>query len=50
MRPEKLYLVDIVEAAEAIQRFCYAKNEKDFLSVIKKQVSQILTDEYLGDE
>ncbi len=31
MRPEKLYLLDIVEAAEAIQRFCEPINEDIFL-------------------
>ena len=31
MRPEKLYLLDIVEAAEAIQRFCEPINEEIFL-------------------
>ncbi len=46
MRPEKLYLLDIVEAADAIQRFCDSTNEDDFLHVIKDQITQILTDEY----
>jgi uncharacterized protein with HEPN domain len=31
MRPEKLYLLDIVEAAEAISRFCEPVGEDDFL-------------------
>ncbi len=31
MRPEKLYLVDIIEAAESIQRFIDAIDEPDFL-------------------
>ena len=31
MRPEKLYLVDIVEAAEAIRRFCTPISEEEFL-------------------
>lgn len=31
MRPEKLYLLDIIEAAEAIQRFCHAINEDCFV-------------------
>jgi uncharacterized protein with HEPN domain len=31
MRPEKLYLTDIVEAADAIQRFCRGRNYDDFL-------------------
>jgi uncharacterized protein with HEPN domain len=31
MRPEKLYLLDIVEAAEAIGRFCEAIGEDQFL-------------------
>lgn len=31
MRPEKLYLLDIVEAAEAIQRFCAPISEDAFL-------------------
>jgi uncharacterized protein with HEPN domain len=31
MRPEKLYLVDIVEAADAIQRFIAPLDEADFL-------------------
>jgi uncharacterized protein with HEPN domain len=30
MRPEKLYLVDIVEAAEAISRFCAPISEEEF--------------------
>jgi uncharacterized protein with HEPN domain len=30
MRPEKLYLLDIVEAAEAISRFCENLSEDDF--------------------
>jgi uncharacterized protein with HEPN domain len=32
MRPEKLYLTDIVEAADAIQRFCTGRNYEDFLN------------------
>jgi uncharacterized protein with HEPN domain len=32
MRPERLYLEDIVEAIEAIQRFLGGKTEDDFLS------------------
>jgi len=31
MRPEKLYLTDIVEAADAIERFCGATNHEGFL-------------------
>lgn len=31
MRPEKLYLLDIVEAAEAIYRFCMPVGEDQFL-------------------
>jgi uncharacterized protein with HEPN domain len=31
MRPEKLYLVDILEAADAIQRFIAHLSEDDFL-------------------
>ena len=31
MRPEKLYLVDIVEAADAIRRFIAPVNEAEFL-------------------
>jgi uncharacterized protein with HEPN domain len=31
MRPEKLYLLDIVEAAEAIGRFCEQVDEEQFL-------------------
>ena len=31
MRPEKLYLLDIVEAAEAIRRFCEPFTEEEFL-------------------
>ena len=31
MRPEKLYLLDIVEAADAIQRFCALVDEGEFL-------------------
>ena len=31
MRPEKLYLLDIVEAADAIRRFCEPVKESDFL-------------------
>jgi uncharacterized protein with HEPN domain len=31
MRPEKLYLLDIVEATEAISRFCEPVGEDDFL-------------------
>jgi uncharacterized protein with HEPN domain len=31
MRPEKLYLVDILEAAEAIERFCVPISEEEFL-------------------
>lgn len=31
MRPEKLYLLDIVEAAEAIARFCEPVGEDEFL-------------------
>jgi len=31
MRPEKLYLLDIIEAAEAISRFCETIHEDDFL-------------------
>ncbi len=31
MRSEKLYLIDILEAADAIQRFCTGKNFNDFL-------------------
>lgn len=30
MRPEKLYLIDIVEAAEAIQRFVGSQSKEDF--------------------
>ena len=30
MRPEKLYLLDIVEAADAIQRFCALVDEGEF--------------------
>ena len=31
MRSEKLYLTDIVEAADAIKRFCGGRNFDDFL-------------------
>ena len=31
MRPEKLYLVDILEATDAIQRFIESTNEEEFL-------------------
>jgi uncharacterized protein with HEPN domain len=31
MRPEKLYLLDIIDASEAIQRFCESTNEDEFL-------------------
>jgi uncharacterized protein with HEPN domain len=31
MRPEKLYLLDIVEAAKAIKRFCEPVSEDEFL-------------------
>ena len=31
MRPEKLYLFDIFEAAKAIERFCAKKTEDQFL-------------------
>jgi uncharacterized protein with HEPN domain len=31
MRPEKLYLLDIIEAARAIERFCKPINEDQFL-------------------
>lgn len=31
MRPEKLYLFDILEAAEAIERFCEAVGQEEFL-------------------
>lgn len=31
MRPEKLYLIDIIEAADAIERFCESINEDEFL-------------------
>ena len=31
MRPEKLYLVDILDAADAIQRFIESTNEGEFL-------------------
>jgi uncharacterized protein with HEPN domain len=31
MRPEKLYLIDIVEAAQAIRRFCEPVGEDEFL-------------------
>ena len=31
MRPEKLYLVDILEAADAIQRFIESTNQEKFL-------------------
>ena len=31
MRPEKLYLLDIIEAAEAIGRFCEPIGEDEFL-------------------
>ena len=31
MRSERLYLTDIVEAADAIQRFCEGKRFEDFL-------------------
>jgi uncharacterized protein with HEPN domain len=32
MRPEQLYLEDVVEAIDAIQRFLKGKTEDDFLS------------------
>lgn len=32
MRLEKLYLLDIIEAADAIQRFCEPVDESEFLS------------------
>ena len=32
MRPEKLYLVNIIEAAQAIQRFCEPVGEEEFLN------------------
>ena len=31
MRPEKLYLLDILEAANAVRRFCEPVNEDEFL-------------------
>lgn len=31
MRPEKLYLLDIIEAAEAVRRFCETIREDEFL-------------------
>jgi uncharacterized protein with HEPN domain len=31
MRPEKLYLVDIFEAAEATERFCNGINANQFI-------------------
>ena len=31
MRPEKLYLLDILEASEAIKRFCGTIREDEFL-------------------
>jgi uncharacterized protein with HEPN domain len=31
MRPEELYLLDILEATEAIRRFCDAVDEQSFL-------------------
>jgi uncharacterized protein with HEPN domain len=31
MRPEKLYLLDIIDAADAIQRFCEPVGEEQFL-------------------
>jgi uncharacterized protein with HEPN domain len=31
MRPEELYLLDIIEAAEAIERFCAPVTEVEFL-------------------
>ena len=31
MRPERLYLLDIIDAAEAIGRFCDGVNEEQFL-------------------
>lgn len=39
MRPEKLYLVDILEAADAIQRFLEQMNEDSFLSDELRQSS-----------
>jgi uncharacterized protein with HEPN domain len=30
MLPEKLYLVDIIEAADAVRRFCESISEEDF--------------------
>jgi uncharacterized protein with HEPN domain len=31
MRPEKLYLIDIIDAADAIRRFCEPVSEEQFL-------------------
>ncbi len=31
MRPEKLYLIDMIEAARSISRFCEAVSEDEFL-------------------
>lgn len=31
MRPEKLYLLDILEASDAVRRFCEAVSEDEFL-------------------
>ena len=38
MRPEKLYLIDIIEAAGAIQRFCESVDEQSFLMMSSAKV------------
>jgi uncharacterized protein with HEPN domain len=44
MRPEKLYLLDIIEATEAIARFCRKVDEEQFLKdeVLQSAVLQKL--------
>ena len=43
MRPEKLYLLDIVEATEAIKRFCEPINEDLFLKDELRQSAVLQT-------
>ena len=45
MRPERLYLLDIVEAAESIRRFVEGVDEPDFLQneILQSAVLQKLT-------
>src|SRR6185295_19623729 len=45
MRPERLYLLDIIEAAESIRRFLAGVGESDFLQneILQSAVLQKLT-------